>query len=199
MKRCIQIILFCFTLLTFAGASANQKTNNNSFIDEQIRIESNFSNLPASLQEIGDEAFEGTAIVKIEVPETVAIIGDKAFANISTLSTIRIPATTKSIALTAFDGSNNVTINAAPNSYARKFAKAAGIPFAPIATFCALNTGTISISNTDNHPHEAIETDSILVQKPEQRWRKREDIKTAGTLELILNDIQSRGPPTREC
>ena len=48
-------------------------------------------NLPASLQIIEAEAFEGTAIVTVDLPETVETIGERAFANIPTLRQITIP------------------------------------------------------------------------------------------------------------
>ena len=154
--------------------------------------------LPASLSVIEDEAFEGTAITEVELPETVTAIGERAFANISTLRSIRIPVLTGTIASTAFEGSGNLTIHAAPNSYARKYARAVGIPFVPYATFRAANQSAVNI-NISDHSNEDAAIDPSETQTPEKQWHRVEEIRGTGTLELIFNDIQGRGPPLRKC
>ena len=71
--------------------------------------------LPASLKAIQDEAFEGTALVTVDLSGTsVEKIGERAFANIPTLIGIRVPEKTRFIAKTAFAGSDHVTLTGAP-------------------------------------------------------------------------------------
>lgn len=152
--------------------------------------------LPASVEIIEEEAFEGTAIIKIELPETVKSVGDRAFANIDTLRSIRIPLATKVIAATAFAGSKNVTINAVPNSYARKFARTQGLPFSPVASFCATNQGTMSFSSAEGAHFDFITVISEEY-KLERNYRQLEEYNVVGTLDIIFNEIQGRGPPMR--
>ena len=102
-------------------------------------------NLPASLQIIEDEAFEGTAIVAVDLPETVETIGERAFANIPTLRQITIPQKTKRIAKTAFAGSKNVILTGAYGSFAHAWARENCIPFAPAAVITA-NARTVRVS-----------------------------------------------------
>ena len=98
--------------------------------------------LPSSLQIIEDEAFEGTAIVSVEIPETVESIGNRAFANIPTLHSVRISPNTKHIAKTAFADSDQVVLTGTSNSYARTWANENGFPFVPIAVITANNQTT---------------------------------------------------------
>lgn len=153
--------------------------------------------LPDSVVVIEEEAFEGTSIVAIELPASVKTIGEQAFANIKTLRSIHIPMSTTAIASTAFIGSENVTINAITNSYAREFAKAQGLPFAPVAMLCASNLGKVIISITRDF---RLFEYTILPEKnePERHWREFENIYSVGTLDIIFNEIQSRGPPKWE-
>lgn len=97
--------------------------------------------LPASLQIIDDSAFEGTALVSVDIPETVTYIGDNAFANIPSLLAVYIPDATEFIGKDAFANSNQVTITASSNSYARTWAKDNGFRFQLLATFSASNGG----------------------------------------------------------
>ncbi len=98
--------------------------------------------LPASLKIIEDEAFEGTAIVSVDLPESVESIGDRAFAGIPGLRVVKIPEKTTYIAATAFAGSNHVMITGVPGSYARTWARENGVPFAPV-TYITANGQTV--------------------------------------------------------
>ena len=155
--------------------------------------------LPATLQTIEEEAFEGTGLMILDLPDTLISIGEKAFANILTLRSVRIPDSTKQIANSAFIGSNFVTINAAPNSYARTWARANGIPFAPIAVMHA-GTGNIQISANASHGKESYETEptgSACRMENHQQWRPFSDFKTEQYDSCIAFSISGRGPPTR--
>lgn len=109
--------------------------------EEAKEIAGSIFKLPASLQYIDDEAFEGTALVNVQIPENVEYIGERAFSDIPTLRKVDIPEKTTTIAKSAFAGSNRVTITGAPGSYARKYARENGIPFAPLTVMYA-NSGT---------------------------------------------------------
>ncbi len=115
-------------------------------IEEENEIAGLAFRLPASLQFIDDEAFEGTALVNVVIPENVEYIGERAFSDIPTLRKVNIPEKTTTIAGSAFAGSSRVTITGAPGSYARKYARENGIPFAPITVICANAGAGIGIS-----------------------------------------------------
>ncbi len=153
--------------------------------------------LPASLTIIEDEAFEGTAITNIDLPELLEYIGDNAFANIPTLRFVSIPDNTKYIAGTAFTGSRHVKISGAPNSYARAWARENGIPFAPVAVLNA-GTGTVQITASQDNQQEQNAADvngfAAWTQKCPQ-WRSASEIKAAQYDACIANHISGRAPP----
>ena len=199
MKKLIFVIILIVSVMAFtiAYASNNQDENAyyNSVYDESKKPLLRTFNLPISVEIIEDEAFEGTAITNIVLPETVTIIGDRAFANIKTLRTIRIPMSTASIAKTAFIGTNNVTITAAPNSYARTWAKENGLPFSPLTVIYA-GTGNQSITaSLSSVSKEVPDTESSETQDTYRTWRKIEEIQVHDTIEIIANVIQGRAPP----
>ena len=107
-------------------------------------------NLPSSLRIIDDSAFEGTALVSVDIPESVTYIGDNAFANIPTLLAVQIPDATEFIGNNAFGNRKNVTITTSSNSYARTWAKDNGFRFRLLATFSASN-GVVSYSFQSDH------------------------------------------------
>lgn len=153
------------------------------------------SKLPGSVEIIEDAAFEGTALIKVELPDTVVSIGERAFADISSLREIRIPHSTKQIASTAFEGSNRITITAPSNSYARTFAKNHGIPFSPIIMFCAsTQTSSFSVFSV-NRSTKVVENDDESVCRPETQWRRIEELCITRTEEIIANHVQGRSPP----
>ena len=105
---------------------------------------------------------------------------------------------TKEIARTAFSGSNNVTITAAPNSYSRTWAKDNGIPFAPIVAMYA-GTGTPQISADINKGQRAeIDVEIISAADNAERtahWRPIDEIKAEQYDQCIANCILGRAPP----
>ena len=66
--------------------------------------------LPAALSEIGDEAFTETAAQRITVPQTVTVIGQRAFASCAGLLVADLPAGLARLPSDAFAGSGNVTV-----------------------------------------------------------------------------------------
>ncbi len=153
--------------------------------------------LPASLQYIDDEAFEGTALVNVEIPENVEYIGERAFSDIPTLRKVIIPEKTTTIAKSAFAGSSRVTITGAPGSYARKYARENGIPFAPLSVICAnveagngISLNQIRISD---EVLDAEENDEQSDHQPAGRIAGK--IKANITQNCAAYHITSRAPP----
>lgn len=153
--------------------------------------------LPESLQVIEDEAFEGTAIVSVELPETVESIGSQAFANIPTLQFVKIPETTKVIADNTFDGSCHVAVIASPNSFAGDWARKNGVPFTSIIVMVA---GTGSVQLFDSVSTRLTKTDfaaKVETNELEQIYpaRPADEIKTEKSDQCIANCVIARAPP----
>lgn len=154
--------------------------------------------LPASLQTIEDSAFEGTAIVSVEIPESVAYIGDYAFADIQTLLGIQIPDATTHIGKNAFTGSKQVTMTASSGSYASTWAKENGIRFRLLATFTAKeDVFTVSLRKDDGEQQlrkERLEkTDNQTANVRERRTgRTVGELKAAQYKGIAAVYIQSR-------
>ena len=153
--------------------------------------------LPASLQSIEDEAFEGTALVEVEIPEKVEHIGERAFSNIPSLRNVRIPEQTTSIAKTAFAGSNHVLIIGVPGSYARKYAAENRIPFAPLTVMYA-NAGTgngISL-NRNRVSSEALDNEEDSGEEENKpTGRTVGEIKARSGPNGMAYHITGRAPP----
>ena len=153
--------------------------------------------LPALLQYIDDEAFAGTALVSVEIPKNVEYIGERAFSDIPTLRKISIPEKTTTIAKSAFAGSSRVTITGVPGSYARKYARENGIPFAPITVMCA-NAGAGSGISL----HQARTSDEVPDTEEENGQSDRQPAgRIAGEIKAKINEngtayhITGRAPP----
>ncbi len=150
--------------------------------------------LPASLQIIEDEAFEGTALVAVDLPETVEEIGDRAFADIPSLRILKIPDNTKRIGKRIVAGSNNVIITAAPGSYARNWAQENGVPFAPITVMTA-NSQAVSAALSSFHSSEIIIAENDDIEKEKRTARAVDEINNNLYEESIAYHIQGRAPP----
>lgn len=85
--------------------------------------------LPASLTEIGEEAFSGCAFTYVKLSERTRSIGQFAFADCPNLRYIYIPAATTSIDRYAFAEVTGLTIFGKAGSYAEAFADARGFTF----------------------------------------------------------------------
>lgn len=93
-----------------------------------VRIDPDFV-LPAALTVIDDEAFEGISATAVSLPETVASIGDKAFASCDKLRQISIPVATADISDTAFQNTSGLIIFGTGGSPAQAFAFAHNLAF----------------------------------------------------------------------
>lgn len=195
MRKLLLVFLTLLCIMAFAVSCAS--ADNSAAIVLELQEQKNIyeSKLPESVELIEDEAFEGTALIKVEIPNNVVSIGERAFAGISSLREIRIPITTSYIADTAFEGSNRTTITAPGNSYARAYAKNHGLPFSPIIMFCASTQGTSLSALSFNRRTEVAENDTKSDFKPKTQWRRIEEINISRTEELIANHVQGRSPP----
>lgn len=195
MKKVLSflLMLLCILIFTISLAAAEREP----FIvfelpEKEIITE---AKLPESLITIEDEAFEGTALVKVELPETVTEVGERAFANIPALREVKIPLATKYIANTAFDGSYRTRITAPANSNARTYARTQGLPFSPIIMFCATTHVPSGSAPYVNKSTEVVGTERKSDFKPETQWRRIEEQNITRTEELIANHVQGRSPP----
>jgi len=153
--------------------------------------------LPASLQVIEDEAFEGTSLFSVELPDSVVTIGERAFSNITTLRDVSIPDSVTYIARSAFTGSDKVTITASPGSYARTWAKENGVPFNSITVLYAGSGHLLQISSTlaESDPIEIISNTDNVKTGSGMRWRAAGEIAASKYEECIANHVQGRSPP----
>lgn len=200
------IMLFClfiFSVITCAYANnLPEEALQQSHIElkkqgrtDEIK-ESQFV-LPASLTTIENEAFEGTAITNIILPENVETIGDYAFADIQTLRNIRIPNSTTYIGKNAFKGSANVTITGAPKGYARAWAHENGMSFNPITSFYAFNNSVQANGNLTNSRAERLDVDSEQAEekKPKPTGRMTGELNAEKKETITAFHIQGRSPP----
>ena len=179
------------------GAKAEQQASETGQVKETNAIAGLNFKLPSSLQYIDDEAFEGTALVNVEIPENVEYIGERAFSDIPTLRKVNIPEKTATIAKSAFAGSNRVTITGAPGSYARKYARENGIPFAPLTVMYA-NAGagsgiSLNQARTSDEVTDAEEDDGQNNNEPADRIAG--EIKANITENGAAYHITGRAPP----
>ena len=87
--------------------------------------------LPKSTKCIEDYAFTACKMLtKMEIPENVTEIGNRAFSGCEALTDVIIPESVTKIGDYCFANCANLTIHAAAGSYAEKYAKEHGIPFA---------------------------------------------------------------------
>ena len=88
------------------------KDSTASSVQYRYRLKSSLTKLalPANLTKIEDEAFAGTVMNAVIVPDSCSTIGSKAFANCSELLFVSVPKGT-TIAADAFEGCGSVTVN----------------------------------------------------------------------------------------
>ena len=87
--------------------------------------------LPASLIEIGEEAFAGGAFTYVKLSDSTVKIGKNAFDDCPNLTFIQIPEATTEIDPQAFGYRTGLTILGVPGSAAESFAQDRGFLFVP--------------------------------------------------------------------
>ena len=90
--------------------------------------------LPASLQEIGEEAFLGTDARAVILPDSAMTIGARAFAENPRLTLALLPRSVSFIAADAFDSCGSLLLLGETGSEAENYARRAGVPFVPART-----------------------------------------------------------------
>ena len=85
--------------------------------------------LPAGLQVIGDEAFEGIAAEAVELPDSLTAIGERAFAGAEQLQSVRLPESIETIGKDAFLGAPQLTVVGVSGGKAEDYARKASLPF----------------------------------------------------------------------
>lgn len=88
--------------------------------------------LPASLIEIGEEAFSGTAAETVIIQDALVEIGDYSFSDMPALSDIWLPQSVTSIGNHTFEGSESVTIHGIFGSYVDFWAHEHGVLFTAV-------------------------------------------------------------------
>ena len=154
--------------------------------------------LPASLEMIGEEAFEGIAASRIQLPETLTEIGDRAFANARSLRQVYIPASVKTIGRNAFDGTRQLTITGASGSYAKTWARENGIPFSPVTVMYAVAgaqpAGAVFLRNTESS--KAILDDDVPAGQDDRPTGRHHDELNASKYQgFVAFHILGRAPP----
>ncbi len=91
---------------------------------------------PASLEEVEEEALEGTAVTTVVFQSNVVSIGDRAFADTAYLHDIFIPPTTEYIGENAFPDNTELIIHGVKGSYAEKWANEHQVPFVVSNIWC---------------------------------------------------------------
>ena len=88
--------------------------------------------LPSMLEGIESEAFAGGVFGSVYCPETVKVIGARAFADCAALREVAIAAADVQIDAAAFDGCGEIVIIAPRGSTAHEFATENGLEFREI-------------------------------------------------------------------
>ena len=142
-----QFIRICFLVLllmfAFSFSSAKKKT----VLAEQgdytttNQASSDTFTLPASLQYIGEDAFEGTAGVEVVLPEGLQTIEDEAFAEMPYLKVVVIPESVQYIGKDVFWGTQDIIIYGVNGSAAEQYALVYDIVFQTIPAITPSNYG----------------------------------------------------------
>lgn len=113
MKKTMAIFFMLFLIVLFPRATGYA---------EQIDDIATFV-FPSSLKTIEEEAFEGTAVKNVILPDGFQYIGEEAFGGNSTLTDVYIPPSTEYIADTAFPMNSDLVIHGVEDSYALEWAE----------------------------------------------------------------------------
>lgn len=99
------------------------------FAEEVSPEDNNTFLFPSSVKIIEDEAFEGTSVKIVILPDGLLYIGARTFDNAPFLTDVYIPDTTEHIADSAFYLTSNLTIHGIDGSYAKDWAYKHKVPF----------------------------------------------------------------------
>ena len=154
--------------------------------------------LPAGLRVIEEEAFAGTALKAVHLPERVREIGSRAFAGIQALRFVYIPQSVERIGEQVFEGSCRVTVAATPKSRARAWAAENGVPFeAAPSVYPPEDRRTPGYVFLVGDSHESLiplKTDFGLMRN--SRWQKAGEIIPDSYEHIIAYHLSGRSPPS---
>lgn len=84
---------------------------------------------PRALLSIEEEAFSGTALKTVVLPNGFLSIGEQAFENMVSLTDMYIPSTTQNISEMAFSEDSDSLIHGVEDSFVSEWAKTHNVPF----------------------------------------------------------------------
>jgi hypothetical protein len=125
MKKLALLLAICFCFLA-RPATNSLAIDTGNYLDQE---EGSLFRLPASLREIGESAFENTAVEMVILSESTESIGDGAFAHNNALRAVFVPDSVTYIGSQAFEGSAKLTIHGSADSYALQWAMENNVPF----------------------------------------------------------------------
>lgn len=86
--------------------------------------------IPQGITSIGNAAFSDcSSLTSVTIPDSVTSIGDYAFSTCNSLTSVTIPDSVTSIGQDAFKDCPNLTLTVPRNSYAAEYAKTNNIPY----------------------------------------------------------------------
>ena len=153
------------------------------------------------ITQVSDYTFANSGLTEINLPLTVASIGNYAFMNDADLMKAFIPASVTEIADTAFDGCEDLTIYCYADSYAQTYAREKGIPYVlieeqepteePTEAPTEAHTFTFVLGDADGDGHANI-IDATFAQRiatglradPDGSWTIRSDVDRSGAVEV---------------
>lgn len=123
VRKNVAVLLLAVIVLTFIpiGLTSSQKENT-----EPAAV----YHFPASLREIGDEAFSQTGVKAVILREGLAHVGEKVFAGSRFLTDIFIPASMGHLEDSSFPQDMGLTIHRLKESYVADWVRERQIPFA---------------------------------------------------------------------
>ena len=137
MKKTAVCILLAILLSVLSPVSFAEADSSNNY-KQSVFI------MPATLEAVEDEAFEGTAVESIVFQDGIVSIGDSAFESAYNLTDVYIPPTIEYIGKNAFSSNKRLTIHGVIGSLAEKWAKEHEIPFMPSNIWNVLDESKIA-------------------------------------------------------
>lgn len=113
--------------------------------------------LPAGLVEIEEEAFSGTAVQNVVLPDGLQSVGDNAFENTEELKDVYVPSSVETLSDSAFPENGQLVIHGTEGSAAQKWAEKHRVAFAPRTAW--------RTTAQDEKPKDSPDTGIGLLQK----------------------------------
>ena len=151
---------------------------------EEIQHETVSNTLPSSLQFIDDEAFEGTALQRLVLPDSVTEVGDRAFANNKDLMMIRFPDEIEQIGEEILVGSDKAVMEVYAGSDALSHAKGKGYRYHVMTAFGVEKTARASawIAGSSSVTHEYEQQRSVCPAETRSRRTGRTAAELKGEM-----------------